>query len=616
MKFNPLKLIFFQMPPGLNLMCGPDSRPLGPDPHPLKLKKMKTRRKKEMERRRKPLKQERQRRREEKEQRRADRREEKKQQRAAKGEPEVSKPKAKRDPKSNHGTEQVDRIILKLLGKSHKSRKVAGKGQKKAVEGKKVVTQEKTVGSKWKPGMKEMAAEGWQEERKLKQKAESARSSKKEETSDLTMPETEKEESVTTNSEDGMVMEDIGSDPEADLLDSPKSGVDKTAFQEAFEEMLASQHSSPPPSFEETLISQHPPPSFEEPLISQHPSPSNPATQSPGSDAGLTLSSSEDEASSDHQEEKHSAKSKPKRYLKRRPVKKTTPSAESSDDQDEEPTQQRRRKVRKVNPVPSLTESSSGEIPNLTESDNESRESGVENLKGKVGNMNGGAGETYEEVLVIAIRKAGEDVKLDEPTTGDGSCFSHAIIQQCRRRPVKLFLQSRGVTITDFMHLKKQVAHFIQANINTPKVQNLKVNFEVSQLNMHWEGRMRRSWRQYWSDMQKHGQAERYWADDIFLQATALYLNLDIRIIWAGDNTNGQLVTTVDGLFYQVAQGESRPLLYLGYIVNEHYQSLLPVVEDDYMPPCLAQPAVDNALQNALQALIEEKTKQDNQVSS
>ena len=174
MKFNPLKLIFFQMPPGLNLMCGPDSRPLGPDPHPLKLKKMKTRRKKEMERRRKPLKQERQRRREEKEQRRADRREEKKQQRAAKGEPEVSKPKAKRDPKSNHGTEQVDRIILKLLGKSHKSRKVAGKGPKKVVERKKVEAQEEKVGMKWRPGMKEEAAEGWQEGRKLRQKAELA----------------------------------------------------------------------------------------------------------------------------------------------------------------------------------------------------------------------------------------------------------------------------------------------------------------------------------------------------------------------------------------------------------------------------------------------------------
>ena len=89
-----------------------------------------------------------------------------------------------------------------------------------------------------------------------------------------------------------------------------------------------------------------------------------------------------------------------------------------------------------------------------------------------------------------------------------------------------------------------------------------------------------------------------------------------LRIIYAGADTQGQTVTTTDGNFSLVAGGERRPLLYLGYIVNEHYQSLLPVVEDDYVPPCLAQPAVDIALQNALQALIEVKTKQGPHVSS
>merc|ERR1712020_683698 len=108
----------------------------------------------------------------------------------------------------------------------------------------------------------------------------------------------------------------------------------------------------------------------------------------------------------------------------------------------------------------------------------------------------------------------------------------------------------------------------------------------------------------------------RAWADNIFVQATAWYLNLDLRIIYAGANTEGQTVTTTDGNFSPVGGSEQRPLLYLGYIINEHYQSLLPAVEDDYVPPCLAQPAVDNALQNALQALIEAEAKQGTQVSS
>ena len=43
MKCNPLKIIFFQMPPGLNWKFGPDPHALT-DPHPLKLKKVRTRR--------------------------------------------------------------------------------------------------------------------------------------------------------------------------------------------------------------------------------------------------------------------------------------------------------------------------------------------------------------------------------------------------------------------------------------------------------------------------------------------------------------------------------------------------------------------------------------------
>jgi len=40
--------------------------------------------------------------------------------------------------------------------------------------------------------------------------------------------------------------------------------------------------------------------------------------------------------------------------------------------------------VRKVNPVPSLTESSSGEIPNLTESDNEAENLELKTSKEKL----------------------------------------------------------------------------------------------------------------------------------------------------------------------------------------------------------------------------------------
>ena len=116
-------------------------------------------------------------------QRRADRREEEKQRRDERGEPQVTKTRSKRrDPKSHHGTEMVDTTILKLLGKSHKSKKVAGKNKPNRVEMKKVGTQHGSEGAKWKPGMREEPREGWQEERKLKQQAEAESSSKKKKT--------------------------------------------------------------------------------------------------------------------------------------------------------------------------------------------------------------------------------------------------------------------------------------------------------------------------------------------------------------------------------------------------------------------------------------------------
>ena len=167
-----------------------------PGPSPVKFKEVKAKRQKvksraEAERVRKSKRAARKVTREARLERRADKREEEKQRRAEKGEPEVTKTRTKRDPKSHHGTESVDITILKLLGKSQKSKKVAGKGKASGVEKKKVETQ------KWKPGMREEPREGWQEERKLKQEAEKQKQKKK-----LGV---------------GVVLEDLGSDHEADL---------------------------------------------------------------------------------------------------------------------------------------------------------------------------------------------------------------------------------------------------------------------------------------------------------------------------------------------------------------------------------------------------------------
>ena len=502
------------MPPGLNLMFGPNlPRAKKNKPKRKKTKSFNGKSRKAKERRTFE-RQERRRKKTERQQRIEAKgeanRQEQKQRRSEGGETPVKKVKSKKDPKSHHGSEQVDAIILKLLGKSSKSKRVAGNGKQSVVGRKKVDTQH------------------------------------------------------------GVICQDVGPD-------------------------LSCKEFSNIKEFSNTKTG---------PMS---------ASDKPDMTSSRWLESSSGASM------ERTVKKKPKRFFKRLVKKTRRPSESSDEEEDEKPKRQRRRKGFYRLADPSLTESSGEETPYLADSSED--EDGNMGTK-VVGEMKGGAGETdltNEEELTLAIQRSGENLYLDAPTIGDGNCFSRATVQQCQRAPVKLFLQSRGMTVTDFMDLKKNVAEFIRANSNTPKVENLRVNFEVGQLNNHREGMRRRSWRQYWIDMQKDARDVpddrswlEFWADDIFLKATALYLNLDIRIIWAGDS-NRQRVTTIDGLFFQVAEGETRPTLYLGYIVDQHYQSLLPVIKDRYLPPGLAQPAVDNALKNVLRAL--EKSKQGTEVS-
>ena len=115
-----------------------------------KKKKVKSRAAAEKERKntRKERQRERRRERDARLQRRAKRREEEKKSRAERGEPEVMKVK-KSTRKSSHGTEEVDAIILKVLRRSHKSKKVATKVKDK------MVAKEKVAGSTWRHGMGE-----------------------------------------------------------------------------------------------------------------------------------------------------------------------------------------------------------------------------------------------------------------------------------------------------------------------------------------------------------------------------------------------------------------------------------------------------------------------------
>ena len=110
---------------------------------------------------------ERQRRRKEKLSRRAARREEKKLSRAERGEPEVMKAK-KSTRKSSHGTEEVDAIILKVLGRSRKTKKVGPKLKAEKVG---------VAGPKWRHGMREERHESRTVEKKGSKKPRTSKMS-------------------------------------------------------------------------------------------------------------------------------------------------------------------------------------------------------------------------------------------------------------------------------------------------------------------------------------------------------------------------------------------------------------------------------------------------------
>ena len=264
--------------------------------------------------------------------------------------------------------------------------------------------------------------------------------------------------------------------------------------------------------------------------------------------------------------------------------------------------------MKQVNAGPSLTESSGAETPYLADDD--------EGQSKVYGELRGGAGP-YEEVLSMAelmrraIKQAQLQLRLDAETPGLGNCFSVAIVQQFQRPPVKLFLQSRGMKITTFMQLKKNVKEFVFAHMHTEKMRELKANFEASQLTMARENPdlEPRTWSKYWSDMLKNGE----WADDTFIQACAWYINMNIVIVSAGHATPEQPFYAMEGTFATETTG---PTLLVGYINGNHYQSLLPLQED--RPEFVSKPAIDKTLHDTLQALgfAMAKLKQGSQVGS
>ena len=172
------------------------------------------------------------------------------------------------------------------------------------------------------------------------------------------------------------------------------------------------------------------------------------------------------------------------------------------------------------------------------------------------------------------IQRLGLPWKLDSITEGDGNCFSRAVVQQCQREEFQEQLKREKRYTKDYKTLKKKVVNFIKGSKIALLVE-MKQSYEALQ----GEGGEDESWDNYWERMM----IDKEWADAMFVQATAWYLNRDIWML-AEDAIDKQPWMTISGNWQSPNVPCPGVPLILGYNNGLHYQSLLPVEESWNQP--------------------------------
>ena len=134
--------------------------------------------------------------------------------------------------------------------------------------------------------------------------------------------------------------------------------------------------------------------------------------------------------------------------------------------------------------------------------------------------------------IMESLRRNGVDdvFKLDHLTKGKGNCFMVATIQQLRREEVYERSRPDVKKIAASMNhrlLRVGVYNWIMKNLTHPKIVSMKDLYELDQVIKKDLGEETKTWEEYWNHMLKDG----IWADNWFVQATALFLEMDYWIM-------------------------------------------------------------------------------------
>ena len=172
------------------------------------------------------------------------------------------------------------------------------------------------------------------------------------------------------------------------------------------------------------------------------------------------------------------------------------------------------------------------------------------------------------EEMIRDIPGLCDKFQLDQITMGNGECFHTAVHQQLRRPDVQNNLSQRNKQLSrnsDMKAFKSTVRRFMLKN-NHPKIASMKEGFQNFMEGMTWE--------EYWSP--KNLLRKEFWADEVFIRATAWFLKLDIVM---HQNILGCPEKLISGNIDDDTSSSEGPKLHLGYLLSRHFQSLIPRVQ-------------------------------------
>ena len=168
--------------------------------------------------------------------------------------------------------------------------------------------------------------------------------------------------------------------------------------------------------------------------------------------------------------------------------------------------------------------------------------------------------------LAETINRCKVRLKLDNYTEGYGNCFPNAIVQQCRRPEINHFLHERNLKgiFKSPQALRREITKFALNN-NHKTINEYKKAYETALHNTD------RTWIDYWVNMEQDGT----WIDSVFIQVTAWYIGLDIKILTTSSKPENPFIVISGNINNPLVNSGGPPIL-IGNYTNIHYQSLLP----------------------------------------